>query len=116
VAEWLDPFQDWLQDVGAWTKRQRRTPAPKSPLVHRFELSPPVLCWYRETGRTQQERRAFASLLLTLDGCPVQGRFLPSIPGGRSLGFEGEGIRFGVIYQLVPAAQCVRIITLTLLA
>jgi hypothetical protein len=73
----------------------------------------PALDWYRSSQRTLRARESFALFLLQLDALPFLGANMPNIgPGCRSHGLESDGKRFGLVYQVIPAENAIRIISI----
>ncbi|GEM_PF-1354461 len=121
----LQGFLNWLEQVWKWLAGQSAV-APQSPFVHDIQLATSdqlirvskvgqaAWDWYQSNTRTHGEREAFAGLLLQLDANPALGGPAFHIGQGcRSLGFAERGRRFGVVYQIIPAKNAIRIISIS---
>lgn len=117
MAKQTRPFLAWLDRQPATSKRlfahdvQLAARDPKRSTT-RHDMA--AADWWAASDRTMPQREAFAELLLSLDGDPFLGERQPQIDKGcRAIGFVAGTERFGVIYQVIPAKNAIRIISIT---
>ncbi len=117
MAKHARPFFAWLERQPATSKRLfahdvqlASRDAKRSPTRHDMAAAD----WWAASDRTLPQREAFADLLLSLDADPFLGERQPQIDKGcRAIGFASGPERFGVIYQVIPAKNAIRIISVT---
>jgi hypothetical protein len=74
MHDWLEQLRDLISGPGS--------PRARKWLHRRIHLADEVVMWFRAPDRTQDDRTAFAELLLRLDSDPVSNSSPILRPGG----------------------------------